>query len=127
ISPPADFRPSRLPAESRPLREDPPAFLCAIVVSVGLSNSLTVYTDSVTESSHFFLFPLFVPALAGFFAAALAGFFALVFAGLASAAGAASVSAFGFGSRLGRGATVLEGFAPPVRISVMRTTENSWR
>src|SRR4029453_2252535 len=32
ISPPADFKPSRRPAESRPFREDPPAFLCAIVV-----------------------------------------------------------------------------------------------
>src|SRR4029079_17067838 len=93
ISPPVDFKPSRRPAESRPLREDPPAFLCAIVVSIGLSNSLIVYTDSVTESSHFFLFPLFVAALAGFFAAAFAGFLALAFAGLASAAGAAS--AFG--------------------------------
>src|SRR5262249_15079463 len=119
--------PSRRPAESRPLREDPPAFLCAIVVSVGLSNSLTVYTDSVTESSHFFLFPLFVAAFAGFFAAALAGFLALVFSGFASAARAASASAFGFGSRLGRGDAVLDGFAPPVRISVIRTTENSWR
>jgi hypothetical protein len=28
-----DFKPSRRPAESRPFREDPPAFLCAIVVS----------------------------------------------------------------------------------------------
>src|SRR5262245_31094892 len=71
---------------------------------------------------HFF-FPPFVAALAGFFAAGLAGFLAFAFAGLASAAGAASASAFGFGSRLGRGAAVLEGFAPPVRISVMRITE----
>jgi uncharacterized membrane protein len=86
-----------------------------------------VYTDSVTESSHFFLFPPFVAALAGFFAAAFAGFFALVFAGLGSVAGAAAASAFGFGSRLGRGAAVLEGFAQPVRISVIRTTENWWR
>src|SRR5215510_1329941 len=125
ISPPADFRPSRRPAESRPLREDPPAFLCAMMVSrtllpctpIPLQNHLTF---------HFF-FPLFVAALAGFFAAVLAGFLAFAFAGLASAAGAASASAFGFGSRLGRGVAVLEGFAPPVRISVMRITENSWR
>src|SRR5690242_21800450 len=90
---------------------------------IDLSNSLTVYTDSVTDSSHFFLFPLFVAALAGFFAVALAGFLVFAFAGLASAAGAASASAFGFGSRLGRGAAVLEGLAPPVRISVMRSEE----
>jgi hypothetical protein len=41
-----------------------------------------VYTDSVTESSHFFLFPLFVAALAGFFAATFAGLLAFVFSGL---------------------------------------------
>src|SRR5215471_3423353 len=90
---------------------------CFFVRHSGLSNSLTVYTDSVKESSHFFL--LFV---AGFFAAAFAGF--LVFAGPASAAAA---SALGFGSRLGLGAAVFDGLAPPVRISVMRTTENSCR
>src|SRR5262249_52494187 len=59
-----------------------------------LSNSLTLYTDSMKESSHFFL--PFVAGLLGFFAAAFAGFLASFFAGLASAAGAASVSAFGF-------------------------------
>src|ERR1044071_5667648 len=36
LSPPAVFKPRRRPAESRPLREDPPAFLCAIAL---LSNS----------------------------------------------------------------------------------------
>src|ERR1700749_1861645 len=30
LSPPNNFTPRRRPAESRPLREDPPAFLCAI-------------------------------------------------------------------------------------------------
>src|SRR5471030_1365181 len=79
ISPPAFFKQRRRPAESRPLREDPPAFLCAMVASQILS---VTYTDSVKESSHFFL--LFA---AGFFAA-----FALVLAlaGLASPSGAAS-------------------------------------
>src|SRR5450759_2696031 len=52
ISPPVDFKPIRRPAESRPFREDPPAFLCAMSA---LSNSVTVYTDSRKESSHFFL------------------------------------------------------------------------
>ena len=98
---------------------------CFLVRHRDLSNSVILYTGSVTESSHFFL--LFVAALAGFFAAAFAGFFALVLAGFASVAGAASASAFGFGSRLGRGAAVFDGLAPPVRISVMRITENSWR
>src|SRR5262249_12712362 len=32
-SPPKSFTPRRWPAESRPLRDDPPAFLCAIWVS----------------------------------------------------------------------------------------------
>src|SRR5205085_9438649 len=77
---------------------------CFLVRHRFLSNSLTLYTDSVTESSHFFL--LFVAGLAGFFAAALAGFLAFVFAGFASAVGAASASTFGLGSRLGLGAAV---------------------
>src|SRR5260221_13708144 len=88
----------------------------------GLSNSLTVYTDSVTESSHFFL--LFVADLADFFVAALAGFLAFALAGLASAVEVTSASALGFGSRLGGCAAVFEGLAPPVRISVIGTTEN---
>src|SRR5271168_1538075 len=33
-SPPNFFTPRRWPAESRPLRDDPPAFLCAMIVSV---------------------------------------------------------------------------------------------
>src|SRR5271169_3213993 len=97
ISPPAFFRPRLRPALSRPLREDPPAFLCAMRA---LSNSVTVYTDSVKESSHFFL--LFA---AGFFAAGfLSGIlaFALVsLAGFASLA-SASPSALGLGARCGR-------------------------
>src|SRR5205085_1475623 len=35
ISPPNFLTPSRLPALSRPLREEPPAFLCAISVLPG--------------------------------------------------------------------------------------------
>src|ERR1019366_4475573 len=126
ISPPVDFKPSRRPAESRPFREDPPAFLCAMSA---LSNSVTVYTDSMKESSHFFL--PFVAVLAGFFAA---GFLALVFAllfalaGLASASpSAVSLADLGLGSRCGRGGGVFDGLAPSVRISVMRVPENSWR
>src|SRR5665213_2647783 len=33
FSPPKRFTPRRRPAESRPLREEPPAFLCAMAVS----------------------------------------------------------------------------------------------
>src|SRR5258708_36502289 len=33
-SPPNNLTPRRCPGESRPLREDPPAFLCAMVISV---------------------------------------------------------------------------------------------
>src|SRR5579859_5782264 len=36
--PPKIFTPSRWPAESRPFREEPPAFLCAIVSAPGLSS-----------------------------------------------------------------------------------------
>src|SRR5487761_2387948 len=98
ISPPAFFKPRRRPALSRPLREDPPAFLCAITA---LSNSVTVYTDSVKESSHFFL-----PFVAGF-----ARFLAAGFLALASVSPAASASTLGFGSRLGRSGGVCEGLA----------------
>src|SRR5580704_426452 len=48
-SPPKIFSPRRWPAESRPLREDPPAFLCAIT---GLRNLLALgYTGFVTKAS----------------------------------------------------------------------------
>src|SRR5882672_6996212 len=53
ISPPDFFKPRRRPAESRPLREDPPAFLCAIAMLFQIR--AFTYTDSVKESSHFFL------------------------------------------------------------------------
>src|SRR5258708_1916675 len=51
--PPDFFKPRRRPAESRPLREEPPAFLCAIELLSQISRF--TYTDSVKESSHFFL------------------------------------------------------------------------
>src|SRR5450830_2177556 len=92
----------------------------------GLSNSVIVYTDSMAESSHFFL--LFVAVLAGFFAAGFLGLvLAPLLAGLAAASPSGAPSALGLGSRLGCGGAVFEGLAPPVRISVMRITENSWR
>src|SRR6185437_10674870 len=37
--PPKRFTPSRRPSESRPLREEPPAFLCAILLLRSLSGS----------------------------------------------------------------------------------------
>src|SRR3954447_13496096 len=45
-SPPYCFSPRRRPAESRPLREDPPAFLCAIA---GLQNLVQVVTQIYDE------------------------------------------------------------------------------
>src|SRR5690606_16737366 len=39
-SPPNFFTPRRLDSESRPLRDEPPAFLCAIVVSCALRGAL---------------------------------------------------------------------------------------
>src|SRR3954463_8999729 len=44
--PPYCFSPRRRPAESRPLREDPPAFLCAIA---GLQNLVQVVTQIYDE------------------------------------------------------------------------------
>src|SRR3974390_1514905 len=44
-----------------------------------------------------------------------------------AAASPSGLSAFGFASRFGRGGGVSDGFLPSVRISVMRTTENSCR
>src|SRR5450631_531794 len=43
-SPPYALRPRRFDSESRPLREDPPAFLCAIAVSLTQSGD-RVHTD----------------------------------------------------------------------------------
>src|SRR5215470_1038765 len=96
ISPPNDFTPRRRPAESRPLRDDPPAFLWAMV----LLRSSVFYRDSAANAHHFLLSLSSGAdfAAAGFFAAVFAGFFAAVFAALgfavasACAAGAASAS-----------------------------------
>src|SRR5690349_17591872 len=48
-SPPKIFKPRRCPAESRPLRDDPPAFLCAITASE--THLLSTYTQFVTKAS----------------------------------------------------------------------------
>src|SRR5215472_15942004 len=48
-SPPKIFSPRRCPAESRPLRDDPPAFLCAITASETLV--FCTYTEIVTKAS----------------------------------------------------------------------------
>src|SRR5688572_28881584 len=66
LSPPNIFKPRRRPALSRPLREEPPAFLCAIVTALEFCSGS--YTDSVKESSHFF-----VPFAAGFLPFVAAG------------------------------------------------------
>src|SRR6266581_2138803 len=138
-SPPKIFSPRRCPAESRPLREDPPAFLCAIYRPPKLT---CLYLDRIRDKSitcrcHFFL--LFV--LAGFFsfAAGLAFDFSF-FAALLRAAGALSSAdvaaaaapagcsaAVAAGTRFGRGCACLLGFLPSVKISVMRNSVNSWR
>src|SRR5262245_7662354 len=123
-SPPNSLTPRRLPAESRPLREDPPAFLWAMSDSVS-TLVLAQHCDEIItdfghtcDSDHFFLG--FAAGLAaGFLAGALAfGFLAgaaFAFAAGFSAA-ASAVSAFaGFaGLALARASTV--GFLPSVRI-----------
>src|SRR5262245_41447869 len=107
--PPVFLTPRCRPAESRPLREEPPAFLCAI-----------------SDFPYFF-------GLAGFFAGALAlaaGFFAACFASAFFAACFASAffaacfasacfsaffaSGFGAAFRSGFGAA-FDGFLPSVR------------
>src|SRR3546814_17287113 len=105
-SPPNFLTPRRRPAESRPLRELPPAFLCAMA------------------QSSFFLAAGFLAA--GFLLAAfLAGaFLAAVFFGAAFFAGAFCAPASSdFGSAALRG--LASGFLPSVRISVRPTTIRS--
>src|SRR3546814_17672235 len=102
-SPPNFLTPRRRPAESRPLRELPPAFLCAMA------------------QSSFFLAAAFLAAafLAGAFLAAVffgaAFFVAALFAGAFSAPVLPSSA---FGSAAFRG--LASGFLPSVRMSVLR-------
>src|SRR3546814_2380677 len=110
-SPPNFLTPRRRPAESRPLRELPPAFLCAMA------------------QSSFFLAAGFLAAgflLAAFLAAVFFGaaffFGAALFAGAFCAPVLAS-SAFGAAALRG----LASGFLPSVRMSVMRTTVRSCR
>src|SRR5688572_4952429 len=123
--PPDFLRPSLRPAESRPLRDDPPAFLCAMAwlpyfffaglaagfretVFAGLAAGLRAGFVSFLASAFFG---------SGFFTGAgfLSAFSAL--------AGSGFVSAF-FGSGF---AAAIDGFLPSVRISVMRSAVSSWR
>src|SRR5262245_45759697 len=46
-SPPKSFTPRRLPAESRPFLEDPPAFLCAMRVESVFGNYITYFGDEI--------------------------------------------------------------------------------
>src|SRR5262245_64475314 len=102
--PPVFLTPRRRPIESRPLREEPPAFLCAM-----------------SDFPYFF-------GLAGFFAAAFAlatGFFAT---GLASAFLAACFVSDFFSAFFASGfGAAFDGFLPSVRISVVRSAVQSWR
>src|SRR5215813_1518635 len=89
--PPKRFTPRRWPGESRPLRELPPAFLCAIA-----GYSFLAFAALGLAAFGFAALGLVSPAAAAFLAGALA-FFGLASAGLASAA------------------ACLEGFWPSVR------------
>src|SRR6185503_14708918 len=93
FSPPKAFTPSRRPAVSRPLRDEPPAFLWA----------MGDYSLSV----------LGFRGLAG-------AFLGFVSAAAASATGAAATAASGLASALASGfaLALADGLAPPVRISV---------
>src|ERR1700758_3806281 len=87
ICPPYLFTPRRRPAESRPLRDDPPAFLWAMV----LLRSSVFYRDSAANAHHFLLYLPFSSAYSSVFSAA--GFFARFLTGFASAVSEAPVSA----------------------------------
>src|SRR5258706_406147 len=72
-SPPNCFSPRRRPAESRPLREDPPAFLCAIV---SLQNLIQVVAQIYDEIiSLLFAFAALGGRLRGFLGRSLGGLF----------------------------------------------------
>src|SRR5215510_5409167 len=115
LSLPKHYRPKRRPAESRPLRELPPAFLCAMA-------RYSSFFFAAFLAAGFFAVPLFASDFlaAAFGAAALAaaGFFAAVFFAPAFfSAGAFALATIG----------VLSGFLPSVRISVIRNTVRFWR
>src|SRR6185312_6293291 len=153
FSPPNFLTPRRRPAVSRPLRDEPPAFLCAI--------RLAPYSLSALGAAFFagaFLAAGLSPSV--FLAAAfLAGAFLAGFAAASSAAGAAAFGAValagafladalraGFGASATGSAitavvawccaaaralifssTVSEVFAPPIRISPTRTVDRICR
>src|SRR5262249_56531460 len=96
--PPKRFTPRRWPGESRPLRELPPAFLCAIA---GYS---------------FLAFAAFVLAASGLVPPAAAAFLAGAFFAFLAGASAGPTSAPRF-----------HGFWPSVRVSGVRSTVRSWR
>src|SRR3982751_4726806 len=55
--PPNNFKPRRRPALSRPLREEPPAFLCAIVEFLRLlSCSAILFRNHITSGYESLLF-----------------------------------------------------------------------
>src|SRR3954454_23617955 len=70
-SPPNCFSPRRRPAESRPLREDPPAFLCAIASLQNLVQVVTQIYDEII--SLLFAFAALGGGLCGFFGRRLGG------------------------------------------------------
>src|SRR6185312_9624292 len=153
FSPPNFLTPRRRPAVSRPLRDDPPAFLCAIRLA---PYSLSAFGAAFLAGA--FLAAGLSPSV--FFAAAFfAGAFLAGLAAASSAAGAAALGAatlagafFAGALRAGLGASatgsaitavavwccaaaralifssaVSEVLAPPTRISPMRTVDRICR
>src|SRR5215468_3299198 len=51
-SPPNFLTPSRRPAVSRPLREEPPAFLCAIALSDPYLSAAALRADDLLDAHH---------------------------------------------------------------------------
>src|SRR6266404_9448971 len=115
-SPPNSLTPRRWPGESRPLREDPPAFLCAMVVfllgqvpSVEPVHCYFGSSDGSKRTRRRGVYLLIRPSE------------------YQVGASVAPASACGAACRRGRGGGVFDGFLPSVRISVIRTRVNSWR
>src|SRR5690606_12200785 len=90
-SPPYFFTPRRRPAESRPLRDEPPAFLCAMVQTPSL---ISAYSSAFAlRARGFFVSPVAAASAAGSALAFAAFFFAAPpFWALAFFAGASAVS-----------------------------------
>src|SRR5262245_33770230 len=132
-SQPNSLRPSRWQFESRRLREEPPAFVCAMASNPSVGSYLAQFCDEIITffgdypgPTAFFRGAEAQPLRANMVAALRAATCLPSLSPDYSAVAACSSAAFGLRARLGLAAALL-GLAPSVRISVIRTRVNSWR